>query len=97
MLVDPTFNKRDRILGAKEYGEIVLNGINKSPIGILSKNTTFGWTLLGIRKKYKIKVTSMISRINASRERVKKNKNLKNNHKNDREEHTIVKTTAIPV
>lgn len=67
ILADPTFNKpgpMDGILGAKEYGEIILNGVNKSRNGILCQNIEFRWTVSGdtseVEKTEKT-VTSMIS------------------------------------
>ena len=50
MLADPTFFKPgpiDMILGAKEYGQIILEGLEKPYEGMLGQNTEIGWILSG--------------------------------------------------
>ncbi|XP_047532738.1 uncharacterized protein LOC125067886 [Vanessa atalanta] len=50
-LADPEFSspgKVDILLGADVYGEILQNGVKKSPRGnLLAQNTLFGWVLSG--------------------------------------------------
>ncbi|CAH2090035.1 unnamed protein product [Euphydryas editha] len=50
-LADPEFSspgKVDMLLGADVYGEILQNGVKKSPHGnLLAQNTLFGWILSG--------------------------------------------------
>ncbi|CAH0723021.1 unnamed protein product, partial [Brenthis ino] len=50
-LADPGFaspGKIDVLLGAEVYGEILLNGMKRSPYGnLIAQNTIFGWILSG--------------------------------------------------
>lgn len=67
-LADPTFNVPgpiDAILGAEEYGKILLGDIQRNDSGLLAQNTTLGWILSGNvhnAPQNKINVHSMIIR-----------------------------------
>lgn len=68
MLADPLLYKPgpvDILLGAKEYQEILLNGIRKTNVGLTGQNTEFGWILFGSspgRTNTTIDISSMMTR-----------------------------------
>lgn len=71
LLADPTYNipgPIDVILGAEEYGNIILEGLWKTGTGLLGQNTNLGWLISGgvnQGRKANPKIVSMMTRAEA--------------------------------
>lgn len=77
ILADPTYQQPgpiDIILGAKEYGEIILEGLHKTDDGLLGQNTELGWILSGnIQRKQgkRLQVLSLTTSIEEDKQLTK--------------------------
>lgn len=77
ILADPTYMRPgpiDAILGAEEYGKVVLQGLQKTEDGLLGQQTELGWILSGSIRQARhddVRVVSMISRTDEDKQLTK--------------------------